>query len=347
MLDERGDSERLPFMPEMLPLCGKTFRVSARADKTCDTVNLTGCSREMSHTVHLVEARCDGSAHGGCQAGCQFFFKESWLERLEGDAADAPAAIPEASDVAALAARIEPSTTTAPGVYRCQATALPDASRPMAGMRHYLRDVQTGNVPARLFARAVLIGIFDRFQAFSRHRLPGWARYRGGANQPDVRGTLTRTPTEKLDLQPGELVEVRSLAEIIATLDINQRNRNLWFDREMVRYCGRRFRVQSRVDRLLDEKTGEMIVTKTPCLILDGAVCVGDYHKLCPRQDHAFFREIWLKRVEGSDDADSGQTQLQRLRELENASSRNGRSWVHRYRHDPVLDSRRTRRHRA
>jgi hypothetical protein len=293
-LDASGDLENLPFMPEMLPLLGQSFTVSARADKTCDTVNITGCSREMDHTVHLTEVRCDGSAHGGCQAGCLLFFKESWLQRDDG-VAPAPAA-DEAAALAELKARVEPGTTVAPGVFRCQATALPDATRPMSGMRHYLRDVQTRNVSLRLFVRHLRIAFVDRYQRFSRRRLPAWVRVRGGAELPDVRGTLKRTPVASLDLQPGEVVEVRSLPEIVATLDTNQRNRNLWFDREMVRYCGRRFKVLRRVDRLIDEKTGEMIQTRTPSLVLDGAVCVGDYHKLCPRQDYAFFREIWLKR---------------------------------------------------
>lgn len=296
-LDERGELDNLPFMPEMLPFLGQTLTVSARADKTCDTVNITGCSREMDDTVHLTDARCDGSAHGGCQAGCLLFFKESWLESAEGDSAGVGVTSNESAEDE-LAARIASHTMTAPRVYRCQATALPEATRAMVGMKHYLRDLRTRNVAYRMFARGMRIAFVDRYQRFSSRRLPAWARFRGGAELPDLRGTLKQTPTVSLGLQPGEIVEVRSLPEIVATLNTNQRNRGLWFDRELVRYCGRRFRVLRRVERLLDEKTGEMLETTTPSVILDGAVCVGDYHKLCPRQDYTFFREIWLKRVE-------------------------------------------------
>ncbi len=299
-LDENGDLDQLPFMPEMLPLCGQTFQVHARADKTCDTVNITGCSREMEDTVHLLEARCDGSAHGGCQAGCLFFFKEAWLEPAESTGGPSTrAAAPEAAPPDDLVERLDRHTEVAPGTYRCQATQLPEATRPMAGLRHYLRDVQTRNVPLRLMVRGLLISFADRYQRFSRRRLPRALRYQDGEEVPRLRGTLTKTPTQTLDLQPGEVVEVKSLPEIVATLSVNQRNRNLWFDREMMRYCGKRFRVVRRVDRLLDEKTGRMIETKTPSIILDGAICVGDYHKLCPRQDYAFFREIWLRRTTG------------------------------------------------
>lgn len=301
-LDAQGDLDGLPFMPEMAVVCGREFVVHARADKTCDTVDLTGCSREMDDTVHLAEARCDGSAHGGCQAGCLLFFKERWLEPAGVKPRQpTPALDPDAEGMARLTAQATVDSQT----YRCQATALPSATRPMRGLRHYLRDVGTRNVPWPRFAKAMAVASFDRYQRFSRRRLPSWARIKGGADLPDVRGILTTTPTVDLALQPGDLVEVKALDEIVATLSVNQRNRNLWFDREMIRYCGRRFTVLRRVDRLLDEKTGHMIQTKTPSIILDGVVCVGDYHKLCPREDYAFFREIWLKKVDSVRDDSS------------------------------------------
>src|SRR4051812_48152399 len=66
-LDADGAAGDLPFMPEMLAYCGRELPVYARADKTCDTIEMTGTKRRMSATVHLTGARCDGSAHGGCQ----------------------------------------------------------------------------------------------------------------------------------------------------------------------------------------------------------------------------------------------------------------------------------------
>src|SRR5690606_31216750 len=86
-LDEDGCLDRLPFMPEMLAHCGKRYRVRAVAHKTCDTIEATG-GRRMHDTVHLDDLRCDGSAHGGCEAGCTLFWKEAWLRR------DAQAACP-------------------------------------------------------------------------------------------------------------------------------------------------------------------------------------------------------------------------------------------------------------
>src|SRR5262245_42606183 len=67
-LDERGELESLPFMPEMLQFCGRRFRVDKLAVKLCDTISSTGLYR-MRNAVHLAGVRCDGKAHGGCQAG--------------------------------------------------------------------------------------------------------------------------------------------------------------------------------------------------------------------------------------------------------------------------------------
>ncbi len=79
-LDANGRLEELPFQPEMFAFCGRRMRVAKVAHKTCDNIKKTG-GRRMENAVHLEGGRCDGSAHGGCQADCVFFWKESWLRR--------------------------------------------------------------------------------------------------------------------------------------------------------------------------------------------------------------------------------------------------------------------------
>src|SRR5689334_2093498 len=87
-LDERGRLDALPFMPEMLQFCGKRFRVYKSAHKTCDTIE-TYKGRRMASAVHLEGLRCDGEAHGGCQAQCLLFWKEAWLVRAPDPERDA------------------------------------------------------------------------------------------------------------------------------------------------------------------------------------------------------------------------------------------------------------------
>ena len=67
--------------PRCWPFCGRRFRVDKLALKLCDTIDSTGMYR-MRNAVHLEGLRCDGQAHGGCQAGCHIYWKEAWLKRV-------------------------------------------------------------------------------------------------------------------------------------------------------------------------------------------------------------------------------------------------------------------------
>jgi len=74
-----------------------------------------------------------------------------------------------------------------------------------------------------------------------------------------------------------------------------------------VPFCGKVFRVSTRVERFLDEKSGKMRRMKTPAVMLDGVTCKALYcgrRMFCPRAIHLWWREIWLERV--STDACSG-----------------------------------------
>src|SRR3982751_1936025 len=78
-LDENGCIDGMPFMPEMLQYCGQQFHVDSVAHKTCETARRTWQGRRLDTTVHLASLRCDGSAHGGCQAHCKLFWRDEWL----------------------------------------------------------------------------------------------------------------------------------------------------------------------------------------------------------------------------------------------------------------------------
>jgi hypothetical protein len=285
----------MPFMPEMLRHAGRRYTVSRRVDKICDTVTATG-SRRMYSTVYLNDLRCDGSAHGGCQAGCKLYWKEDWLRRVDDDADRAE---PTNEPSPALEALAEAGTrTTREGeteeVWRCQATEALKASDQVKVFKdpdQYWREFNNGN-----FGRLRFIGLMARALVMEvAHRL-------GLLKALPLHGPESKAPpTEPLDLQPGELVQVRSPAEIEATLDDKGLNRGLSFDREMLPYCGQTLRVKARVDRLIDETTGRMLRIPRDCIILDGPVCSGECSTgrwFCPREIYPFWREAWLRRVE-------------------------------------------------
>jgi hypothetical protein len=309
-LDENGELENLPFMPEMLRFCGQRLTVHKVAHKLCDALTWTGMHK-MTRAVHLTGARCDGSAHGGCQTACSLYWKEDWLRRLEPDEVIGGSPSQENSPTAQGGTRLslpilevnarrgtfEDGATR----YTCQATEILRAAPerlPVKDLSHFVDDVRLGNAGTFFVVRAVFVAAFNRLQSLSRSWMPERLRFRRGLPWRFLAGTAGHpTPTEVLDLQPGEVVRVKSREEIIATLDENLLNRGMGFDAEMSRYCGRTAVVQARVDRCLDERTGRLMTMKNPCIILERTVCSGAYSSVCPREYVPFWREIWLERV--------------------------------------------------
>src|SRR5262249_34441244 len=133
--------------------------------------------------------------------------------------------------------------------YRCQATEHARCSEHVKlwDARSYVREYTTGNVPFKRFLRVM-----------SRAAVDEPKRKLGLLPEIEVPGTAKKGDTfEKLDLVPGELVRVKSRDEIATTLR-EGRNKGLWFDREMLPFCGKVFRVRRRVRRFVDERDGKM-----------------------------------------------------------------------------------------
>ncbi|MGH9810147.1 MAG: hypothetical protein ACRD9W_23330 [Terriglobia bacterium] len=108
------------------------------------------------------------------------------------------------------------------------------------------------------------------------------------------------TPRTNLNLVPGDLVKVKSFDEILNTISIHNSNRGLWFDAEMVMFCGKSYSVRTRVERFIDEATGRMKTLKTPAVILEGGYCRACYSEqrfFCPRSILPWWREVWLEKI--------------------------------------------------
>jgi len=294
-------------MPEMLQFCGRRFRVYRSAHKTCDTLK-TGKNRAMNDAVHLEGLRCDGEAHGQCQAACLLFWKTAWLKRCSGPEGQEPEASPKQPHrLGVVTSRADLEITTSSTqlpenggepvpLYRCQATEMYRATTrlPWWDLRHYVKDLATGNVSVVDFVRYVAIATYNRVARLYWRLRP----------YPFVSGLAGRTtPSVELHLREGEWVEVRSKDEIMRTLKGGgNRNRGLTFDVEMVPYCGGKYRVLRKVEQIINEKTGKMLRFKSPCLILDGVVCRGCLSQnrlFCPRSIYSYWHEVWLKRLSG------------------------------------------------
>ena len=105
------------------------------------------------------------------------------------------------------------------------------------------------------------------------------------------------TEGKALGLRPGELVEVKSVEEIMDTLDANRKNRGLLWMTGMRKFCGKRYRVLRNVRNIVLESNGELR-KMTNTVTLEGAMCDGVEFCGCDRSCFHFWREAWLRRVE-------------------------------------------------
>ena len=328
-LDARGQMEGLPFMPQMFQYCGQKFTVYKRAHKTCDTVNQTG-GRRLADAVHL-DLRCDGQSYGGCQAACLIFWKDAWLrpisktESTKGESSGGVLGIQSASTPCCSEDDVWAGTQVKDLIgsnelrYICQATQLPyyTTRLPWWDLRQYVEDFTSGNVRLGQLLRGLLYANYYNLSRLGiglgrplRWLYDAVQHLWGGIPYPRGSGTIPldqQTPVGTLNLQPGELVQVKSYKAILATLNTANKNRGLYFDAEAVPYCGGVHKVRTRLSKFIDEKTGKLVTLKNASIILDGVWCQARYsdcRMFCPRSIYSWWRELWLERL--SDDSQRG-----------------------------------------
>jgi hypothetical protein len=326
-LDGKGQLDGMPFMPEMFQFCGKRFQIYKRAHKTCDYTSPHFRSRRLQATVHL-ETRCDGEAHGGCQAGCLLYWKHAWLRPVDdhsagGSAPQSVTLVGGTSDTSGergvetgvwAGTQVSGSNSDAP-TYVCQATQVPFATTELHwwDVRQYVEDYWSGNVSlGRIVSGFIYSTYYSLSQAgFGLGRPMRWLYDRlrwiwRGSRWPRTPGVIPAggsTPTASLNLQQGELVRVRPHEEILQTVTTANLHRGMHWDAELVPYCGGTYRVLRRLTRIIDERTGKMVEMKSPCIVLDSVVCQARYsdcRMLCPKGMYPYWREIWLERVASS-----------------------------------------------
>jgi hypothetical protein len=129
--------------------------------------------------------------------------------------------------------------------------------------------------------------------AISRYLLVQFAKLNVMKNKkaiPEMTGQI-------LNLKLNEWVEVRSAKEIFATLDTRGKLRGLTFTPEMTKFCGKRFKVYKKLNKIILEATGELRRIRSPTVLLEGVFCDGKAHGDCDRSCFSFWREEWLKRT--------------------------------------------------
>ena len=288
-LDERGRLEQLPFMPEMLTMCGQRAYVFRCVHRLFD-YRKTRRMRHMDDAVLLVGTVCDGSNHGGCEAACHTIWKSAWLRRVErsDDTARAPVSS-NRSDLPKNAAVLQ-FGAQAPR-YACQLTQLHAASQPIGNWSatNFLRPLIAGNVAPAAFVVGWLTHLFNELQ-----------HLRQGVSFPVFEVAVQDSGRrEETRLEADDQVVVRSSAEIRATLNDQFVHRGLGFEPDMLKHCGRRCCVQAEVKRLIDIVTGEMRTMKTPAYILRDIHFSGERQLFNAQYEPLFWRGAWLQRDGG------------------------------------------------
>lgn len=281
-LDAKGTLHGMPFQPEMIPFCGSRVRVFRVLDKIYD-YGRTRRMRWLKGCVLLNHLRCDGAAHGGCQAACYLIWRSEWLRQISGaSVGTCEAASREARQVPPVIAE----GVRSGAANRCQFTELHGCSQEF-GAQSWRKDLVPligGNYSISAWLVALLTRCFNAAQAL-----------RGGEGYPAMPGVGGHLSPDAAPLSPGARVIVRSRDEIAKTLSRSGKNRGLWFDRDMIKHCGREFRVQSRVERIIDDSNGQMRQMKSPCITLEGVDYSGEGLHFNAQHDPTFWRECWLK----------------------------------------------------
>jgi hypothetical protein len=280
-LDESGCLDGLPFMPEMRQYCGGVFKVLQCVNR----ILIEGHSVRGFRDVFILEdVRCNGTAHGGCQRLCHFFWKESWLifPTLEND----PSFVASAPSVNQPGIFLE-GLTTLP--CQGQASVLLRSTRrlDLLNLRQYIQDKQSGT---RSFSGtcSMLLMMFLKRTFWGLRKI--YRRLFGKRQEVNDRPVL---------LHPGDLIEVRSKDEIRRTLDQNNKLSGLVFSDAMWRYCRKQFLVLKLVECIIVEETGVFQKVRDTYL-LEGVTCDGLAFRGCPRKCYWFWKGAWLKSIESS-----------------------------------------------
>ncbi|MEM1582423.1 MAG: hypothetical protein QXK89_07950 [Candidatus Bathyarchaeia archaeon] len=269
-LDEHGAYKGLAFTTEMQRYCGKRFKVLKRVNKLL--IEGIGVLRRIEDTVILDGAICTGKFHNGCGKSCPLLWKEAWLKRIN------------SKDFKRFKGQVNNINGKIPN---CQATSLIKATMPIKvwNFWHYFWEINSEEIRG-IESLTKIVQLIK----FKVNQLVKPSKFQ-------LKGKRNITPVEVLDLKPGEIVEVKSREEILETLDSKGRNHGLEFMPEMLKFCGKRFKVLKRVGKITVDTTGEMLLMPNT-VILEGAYCDGVAHRGCQRMCFFLWREIWLRRVE-------------------------------------------------
>lgn len=115
-----------------------------------------------------------------------------------------------------------------------------------------------------------------------------------GAREAIIYGADTSKPAAfASQFRVGDLVEVRSMEEILPELDVEGRFENLPFMPEMLAFAGSTFKVEHRLEQIGGKGYIPRFWPKT--VTLKGVFCNGSAHDCCGKKCQLLWKDVWLK----------------------------------------------------
>ena len=145
---------------------------------------------------------------------------------------------------------------------------------------------------ARVMTRLVVEEVARRLRLLSKYPFRDRHGYEPRTSAPSHEG-----------LRPGQLVQIRTRAEIRETLTPEGKNRGLWFDREMLPYCGKTARVKTKVERFIDEGSRALHRARVGLLHPRRRRLRQRSERrtvVLPRAIYPWWREAWLEPVDNA-----------------------------------------------
>lgn len=124
-------------------------------------------------------------------------------------------------------------------------------------------------------------------------------------------------------LRHGDVVWVRNARDILATLDEQGALDGLPFMEEMIAFCGRRFTVDVRAQKLCDTINNQLTSRRiADTVYLDELRCDGSDHAGCQAECRLYWKEAWLQSDQpGPADGPESAAAVEALTELVRANS--------------------------
>lgn len=159
-------------------------------------------------------------------------------------------------------------------------------------------------VPLPLRARVAILlsrNMDPRLKRFIKKILKRWTKK--GSKKPGVSNTISDAEIQEQTplFRPGDIVRVRSLEQIKASLNSNDRLKGCRFMPEMERYCGTIQRVYKPIERYLNE-CDYTVRTSKGLVLLENVFCEGVASAgRCDRSCFYFWRIEWLEHFSQGD----------------------------------------------